>query len=196
MEFKRWFADRGDATHRMNYSLGPASLVLDVGGYRGDFAHEINRRYGCRVYVFEPVESFYENIEARFKSNDNIKVFNYGLSSKDETQQISLEGDASSVFKANGQAEEIKLRSASAVFEELEIAHVDLMKINIEGGEFPLLEHLIETSLVKEIKDIQVQFHSFVDDAIVKRHNIRQNLKKTHFITYDYAFVWENWERK
>jgi FkbM family methyltransferase len=196
MEFKRWFADKGDATHRMNYPLQPSSLVLDVGGYRGDFAEAINRRYGCTVYIFEPVESFYESIKDRFKSNENITVFNYGLSSKEELQEISLEGDASSIFKTGNQTESIRLRSAVEVFEELNINNVDLIKINIEGGEFPLMDHLIESSLVNRLRDIQVQFHSFVDDAIIKRHNIRQSLKQTHLLTYDYAFVWENWERK
>ena len=35
-----------------------------------------------------------------------------------------------------------------------------LMKINIEGGEFELLERLLETRLISRIENIQVQFHN------------------------------------
>lgn len=73
---------------------------------------------------------------------------------------------------------------------------IDLMKINIEGGEYELIEHFIEKEFIKEIRDIQVQFHGFVPDAGVRMKKIQEELKKTHFLTYQYEFVWENWRRK
>lgn len=70
------------------------------------------------------------------------------------------------------------------------------MKINIEGGEYELIEHFIESEFVKEIRDIQVQFHDFIPDAGVRMKKIQEELKNTHFLTYQYEFVWENWRRK
>jgi FkbM family methyltransferase len=196
MEFQRWFADKGDLVHRLNYNLNKDSVVFDVGGYRGDFAAQINQRYGCKVYVFEPVEKFYESIVSRFANNPNIVVCDYGLAERDQDQEISVDGDASSIYKRAQKMEVIQLREIGKVMQELSIDNIDLIKINIEGGEFPLLSHCIESELTSKMKNIQVQFHSFVEDALVKRHKIRQNLKETHSITYDYAFVWENWYLK
>ena len=39
---------------------------------------------------------------------------------------------------------------------------IDLLKINIEGGEYEVLENLIENDLIKNIDNIQIQFHDFV----------------------------------
>ena len=196
MEFKRWFADRGDFIHRLNYNLNKKSIVFDVGGYRGDYAFQIYQRYGCKIYIFEPVCEFYHSIVERFKNIPNISVFNYGLSNGECTQEITVDGDASSTHKIGKNIEIIQLREIGDVIKELLVDEIDLIKINIEGEEFPLLFHCIENNLTLKMKNIQVQFHAFVDSAMVKRHQIRQNLKKTHQITYDYAFVWENWEIK
>ena len=67
------------------------------------------------------------------------------------------------------------------------------MKINIEGGEYELLEHLIEEKLMADIANIQVQFHDFIPGAQARMEAIQQELKKTHSLTYQYLFVWENW---
>ena len=72
---------------------------------------------------------------------------------------------------------------------------IDLMKINIEGAEYDLLEHLIENKFVENIKDIQVQFHDFVPNAEARMKNIQAGLSKTHYLTYQYPFVWENWRK-
>ena len=31
----RWFADNGDYTHNINYTLNNDSIVIDLGGYHG-----------------------------------------------------------------------------------------------------------------------------------------------------------------
>ena len=68
------------------------------------------------------------------------------------------------------------------------------MKVNIEGGEYDLLEGLIENGLTARIRNIQVQFHDFVPNAYERMKNIQLSLSKTHKITYQFEFVWENWE--
>jgi hypothetical protein len=72
---------------------------------------------------------------------------------------------------------------------------VDLMKINIEGGEYELLEHLIARGLTKRIRNIQVQFHEDVmAGAAGRMERIQSRLAETHHLTYQERFVWENWE--
>ena len=73
---------------------------------------------------------------------------------------------------------------------------IDLMKINIEGSEYELLEHLIESGCIKKITDIQVQFHNFVPNAPEKRSELHKKLSRTHYMTYNYPWIWENWRLK
>jgi len=193
-EFHRWFSDRGDDTHRLNYDLSEDSVVFDVGGYRGDFAAKLYQKHKCNIYIFEPVKEFYDSIVNRFHAIEKIIVCPYGLSSDTSHQEISLLGDSTSTHRPSDNTQTISLREIGSVIEELEIKEIDLIKINIEGEEFPLLFHCLRENLTIKMKNIQVQFHEFVEHAHVQRNAIREQLRETHTLTYDYTFVWENWK--
>jgi FkbM family methyltransferase len=194
--FDRWFTDRGDQTLRLDYDLTPSSIVFDLGGYKGDWAEAIYKRYGSRVLVFEPVERFAKGIRDRFPSNRAIEVFTFGLGAAPLQTVIHMEADASSQFaRGASQTEPIEIREFAAFVRENGIETIDLLKINIEGAEYEVLEHLLDHGLMSRIRDIQVQFHDFVPGAKTKRDSLRQRLQATHKTTYDYPFVWENWRR-
>lgn len=75
---------------------------------------------------------------------------------------------------------------------DLDIAKVNLMKINIEGGEYPLLMHIADNDKLGLVDEYQIQFHNFIEDAEHKRESIIKSLSKTHKRTWCYTFVWEN----
>ena len=193
----KWFADDGDATLRLDYPLDASSVVFDVGGYRGDFADAIFKRFGCRVFIFEPVSDFYQRCLERFRGNDAIKCLNYGLARTTGFFQIHLAEDGSSfeLDSGSGLAETAQSRSITEVVDELGVGVIDLIKINIEGGEFDLLPAMIDSGLVKRTRHIQVQFHNFIDGAQAARDSIRRSLALTHREKWCYPFVWESWER-
>jgi FkbM family methyltransferase len=194
-EAARWFRDHGDETLRLDYPLNAASVVFDCGGYEGDWADAIHARYGCQVYVFEPVAAFLSDIQRRFKDQPAVRSFGYGLHSRNEHTRIFLSANASSTFGQEAASESIALRDVAEVLPALQIDHIDLIKINIEGGEYELLERLLDTGLVRSIDHLQVQFHRFVPGATARRERIRTRLRETHALRYDYDFVWESWSR-
>lgn len=192
-----WFAVNGDQTLRLNYDLNDQSVVFDVGGYKGEFAGDIFCKYNATIYVFEPIKSFFKIIQNKFIKNHKVKIYNFGLAGNDGQMQISMSDNASSVFLKTEDSETIHLKSIVNFIRENNIKTVDLVKINIEGGEYELLESLIENNLIGIFKNIQVQFHDFLlDDGKERMNKIQENLSKTHRITYQYEFVWENWELK
>lgn len=194
---RKWFKENGDQTLRLDYPLNKESIVVDVGGYKGDWAAEIYCRYCSNIFVFEPVGQFFDQIQERFKNNDKVEIFPFGLSGDDKNVEVSIEGPASSAFKKTESLEKITLKKASKCFEGLGIAEcVDLIKINIEGEEYSLLDNLIDSGMVKNINNIQVQFHDFVPDAKAKMQALNEKLSLTHELTYQYEFVWENWRKK
>lgn len=194
---KKWFNDAGDSTLRLDYNLDKTSIVFDVGGYLGGYAEAIYQKFGCRVYLFEPVPHFYDECVKRFSGNPSIVCLNYGLSSKSGWFEMNLNNNESSFkkIKAGGKTQQAQVRSITEVVAELGIKKIDLIKINIEGGEFDLLPEIIDSGLIKKIRYVQVQFHNFIERSVENRQSIRDSLGRTHSEMWNYEFVWESWER-
>lgn len=201
---KPWFEIQGDQTLRLDYDLNSESIAVDLGGYVGDWSAQIADRYGSRILVFEPVRSYFEGIEQRFRDRDNIEVFNIGLGAKNEELDIHVNEDRSSIFgnpssswhhlNEDTPGERIRLQEAVGFFREHDIQRIDVLKINIEGGEYDLLTHLLDEGWVENIVNIQVQFHDFVPRAKARMRAIQERLAQTHRTTFQFEFVWENWE--
>lgn len=191
-----WVRDRGDRTLRLDYDLGPHSLVFDLGGYEGQWASDIFGRYACPIHVFEPVPEFAQRIEERFRTNPKIAVHRFGLAARTGRAELSLAGDATSLYGTGALRRSIELVEAAQFFRERRIEHVDLVKINVEGGEYDLLEHLLDSGLVDRLSNIQVQFHDFVPDAASRMRALQARLARSHTLTWQYPFVWENWRQR
>lgn len=191
-----WIDDKGDKTLRVAYDLEEGSMVFDLGGYEGQWASDIFSRYCPTIHIFEPVGEFADDIEARFKKNNKVFVHKFGLANQNGNAKLAIDRDGSSAFKNGGDQVEIALVKAADFLSEKKVAAIDLMKINIEGGEYDLLDHLIETGCISNIKNIQVQFHDFIPCAQERMEAIQKKLAETHFLTYQYPFIWENWCRK
>lgn len=198
LDIRRWFSDNGDNTLRLDYELSKDCIVFDVGGYEGAWAEEISARFCCKIFVFEPVPEFAAAIQARFADNPRINVCPYGLSNKSGELTISLSGDGSSFYTAGSSrvAKAAVRKFEFGLLRELGVSRIDLMKINIEGGEYDLLDLMIENKTISVVKHLQIQFHNFVPDAIERRNDIRRKLGHTHSATWCYEFVWENWVLK
>ncbi len=198
-EERQWYADRGDETLRLDYDLGPEALVIDAGGYRGNWSADIFCRFACRIEVFEPVTAFADEIERRFSANPSVTVHRCGLAGRDRREAIMLDEGASSTVKepigAAGTREEIELRDVAGVIEGLDRTDVDLIKVNIEGGEYELLERLLETGLVERFRHLQIQFHRGAPDAASRMREIQSGLARTHRQSWSYPWIWESWER-
>jgi FkbM family methyltransferase len=183
---------------RFDYDLSDSSLVVDLGGYEGQWCSDIYARYRCRVVVFEPVRTFAEQIERRFARNPAIEVRAFGLAAHTRKETISLGADGSSMFRMSrsGHVEQIELVDVNQWFADERIGEVDLMKINTEGGEYELLERMIDVGLIGRVRNIQVQFHRLDAASEPRMRRIQERLSVTHVPTYQYTFVWENWARK
>lgn len=194
-EVKRWYLNDPEETIRLDYDLDSNSLVIDLGGYKGQWASDIYSKFNCHILIFEPVKVFSERISQRFSKNPNIKVFCMALGASSRQETIFLGNDGTSLYGNSSEKELIQFQDVAKIFIDQNIQNVDLLKVNIEGGEYELLPRLIESGLITKIKNIQVQFHNITPGSEMNMGIIQQKLSQTHRPTYQYKFVWENWVR-
>lgn len=192
----RWVSDLGDRTLRLDYDLNSGDVIVDLGGFEGQWASDIFSRYLCTVHVVEPVTEYWQQIERRFEGNDRIHAHQCALGASFGTMELSISGDASSQFKSGESTLSAQVIPFDVWMRDIGVEHIALLKINIEGGEYDLLEYLLDSGCVEKIKNIQVQFHDFVENSNERMKLIQERLERTHERTYHYTYVWENWRRR
>lgn len=106
---RRWVEDGGDEALRFNYDLDEDDVVLDLGGYRGQWASDLFSRFRCRILVFEPVGRHVDHIRTRFRRNEKIEIYPFGLGGCSRRELIHLADDASSIFGESEEREEIDI---------------------------------------------------------------------------------------
>jgi FkbM family methyltransferase len=197
IEIVRWFNDRGDYTHNITYDLNENSTIMDLGGYTGVWAQQMIDKYNPNVYIIEPVPEFYNGMVLKFKDNPKVKLLNVGVGVEDKDGTIFMGGDGTSSNLSDGEIIKVKLNTIDTILKSWGLDVVDLIQINIEGDEYPLLENMIETGSVNKFKNIQIQFHLGIENDIERRNKIRNGLTKNGFKNkFDYPFVWESWNKE
>lgn len=133
---------------KKNHSL---DLVLDVGANDGNYT-AFYMNYSKQVYCFEPHPNTSRKLTDRFKENDKIKVISKGLSdtqvktviydyAKDNgSSHASLYAEVITDIHNSQKVEvPIELDTLNSVAQELNIKHINLLKIDTEGNEYKCL---------------------------------------------------------
>lgn len=156
---------------RYSYDLKPTDKVLDIGSYRREWADKIIKDFGCSVECFDALD------------NKAAWLFNGKIAMGGAYYYTSMFEQATTEYWC--------VDIAPYLREE-----IALVKINIEGGEYQLIDYIIESGLMKNIKDLQVQFHFIQGADSEKEYNLlAKRLSFTHKPTWRYPFCWENWTR-
>lgn len=189
------------------YPLSWDSVVFDVGGYKGDWTAGLlayAQRNECQtchhrelpdVYIFEPIHEFAGVCIKRFKGNPKVHIWQLGFYENEFTGRV-LKQDSSSAMTNSYKGELAKFQQPAAFCNDQNIKMIDLMSINIEGAEYPLLMNMIESGFASRVRNIQVQFHNDVLDAERHRAAVRFGLASTHEEIFCEPFMWEAWRLK
>lgn len=188
--FLRFFqAVRADPTILLDANLD-GGVILDVGGFEGGWSKRLLRHVGdadVRVLAFEPVPA----IAATFQATDpRVTLHMFGLAGRDRTEMMVLGGQGSTIFGEG--TVEVELRDVVGVLEGVD--WIDLAKVNIEGGEFELIDRMHESGWLARTETLIVQFHEFVPGAHRMRRKARRQLAETHECTWSYPWVYERWD--
>lgn len=156
---------------RYEYPINKGDRIADIGSYVGEFSRTMIEKYDADCERYDPLTNF-----ALGRHNGTIRMGGQFYYTSAYTKGMTT----------------YKVRDAKEVI----IGQYKLVKINIEGGEYDLLQYLYELGLLQNFEYIQVQFHK-VDSIDYQQlyEDIVSKLKETHQQMWCYPFVWESWKR-
>jgi FkbM family methyltransferase len=200
-----YFAGKQNPQILVDVDLPTGAMVLDVGAYEGSWSMRLlNRpslqdRNDVRIHAFEPEPSAIERCRDTVANEQRIELHPFGLGGSQRREQLNVEGPGSSIYAdplavRALESVAIELRDVAEVLASINAEFIDLIKINIEGGEFELIDRLHETGWLGRTRTLIVQFHEFAPDAYRARRRNRRQLKQTHHCTWNYAWVYERWD--
>ncbi len=205
---RRFFqATRDHPDILVDVDLPDGAVVLDIGAFVGEWAERILGRADAlavqdlEIHAFEPEPSAIRELTGNLGQDPRLHVHPFGLGGHDRREQLALGGPGSSVFIEVTTpgflgVKEIELRDIDTVLTGLGVESIDLAKINIEGGEFELLDRLHATGWLDRIGTLIIQFHEFGPDAYRSRRRNRRQLSQTHRCTWSYPWVYERWDTR
>lgn len=183
-------------------NLNSESVVFDVGGFDGDWSARVFEKYRPNIYCFEAHPEFSKNIAERFQATPKVHVLEYGLTDRNGTLPLSANEMATTLYvdqrearKPAGETLHATVRDIVEAMDALAPKGIDLIKLNIEGGEYDLLERMIAADRLRDVACFNIQFHEWFDGAAARRRRIQKALRRTHHQTWGYDWCWEQWVR-
>jgi len=202
-QFRSWKNDSygqflrsgGDELLVTDLNLSDGSWVIDFGGFRGDWTAAILERYRTKVLVVEPVPDFANQASERFRNRSNVQVLNFLIGRSEGLRKVYLDEDATGYW-ASGRSVVVEQKPLSQLLSLIGGDSVGVASINIEGGEYELLELLLETSSIGKFETLLIQFHQTVDFSLDRYTKLQLGLSVEHNLTWDYPFVWQRWDKR
>lgn len=135
------------------------------GGLGEDISFELElmTRCRCRIYGFDPVPKSASYVAATVAGNDRFTFFPVGLWSTDSTAEFFVPADADhvshSILNLQGTNDSFTApcRSLRSLMTELGHARIDLLKLDVEGAEYEVLEPLFSGDLSCRV--LCIDFH-------------------------------------
>lgn len=143
--------------------LGINSIVVDLGSHKGAFSEYLHKKYGCQCYAVEASPFVFSNA----RLSPAIKKFNLAIASQDGPVVFNVLDDPEASYigsEAQGITNRLTIdgRTLKSFLKSQGLCKVDLLKMDIEGEEIPLLEKTDDETLLR-FKQITIEFHDFLD---------------------------------
>ena len=193
-----WERDRGDEIKIIDYPLDSNSQVIELGGFTGVWSKKIIDKFNPNLIIVEPIQQFVNELKHNFGNNPKVNIEKVAISTSNKKIKLYVNGCATSETNVvSKKIVSVKSYDINYFISKYNLSKIDLIQVNIECEEYPLIINWIETGFLKNVKYLQVQFHTFCENYEEKYKQIFEGLKKNGFeINYKYDFVWESWVNK
>lgn len=159
------------------------SVIVDVGcGYMAEFSQSLIEKYNLKAYGVDPTlkhKPHLLEIEAKhggkFKhiqvaiTKENGKIsFNETL----DNESGSILKDHKNILHDSIRTYEVESMNLPTLLNHLNLSEVDLLKLDLEGAEFELLNNITEED-IKPFKQIFIEFHHLAVKSYTKKDTLR-----------------------
>lgn len=144
-------------THLPQISFFP--IVVDVGANIGDFTLAMRDLAG-KIVAVEPAEENFSALSTNIGINDIDNAIPVRLAAHDQEEEIFLQGESSNMYVAEGKrGQSVKGMPLDLIVRRLGFESVDLMKIDVQGHEIPVLSGMHYLLKGKFVKFLILEVH-------------------------------------
>jgi FkbM family methyltransferase len=172
-------------------------IFLDVGTNVSEVTDELlkNEKKG-EIHCFEPHSVLFKNLEIKHKNNENVILNKVAVSNNNGTAQFYYKKDPTKYDDDDGSSLRSDKSNISGEYKEVvktiklsdyisKFASVDVLKMDIEGSEYDVLEELITSGAIHKIKYIFYECHEHkVPNIKKKKIDVLTKLTKLGIKTY------------
>ena len=160
--------------------LSSSSIVYSGGVGRDiSFEHALVEKFGCAVYLFDPSPTGAETMALRQNTIPQFRFLQVGLAGKCTSLRLAppLNSQEGSWFASTDKsgAIEVPCLDLATLMRQNNHDHIDLLKIDIEGAEYEVLDDLLRRRL--PVRQIAVEFHHSNLPGISRGQSIRMIIR-------------------
>jgi FkbM family methyltransferase len=182
------------------HGLGPSSRVLCAGaGHDISFELALWKKFSCPVYLMDPSPTGKKTWADSRHFAEGITFLPFALSDRDGDIPLGepldpVEGSYRTLPGNNGLQLRVPARGITSLLLELGWSHIDLLKLDIEGGEFCVLDSLLKSKI--PVRQICVELHHGKGFSTQGKDSVRLILQLlshgfslVHRLHWDHTFV-------
>lgn len=189
------------------YELNDLDVVLDIGANNGLFTL-LMLQSGCRkVYAFEPNKDSLVNLTHMFANNDKVAIVEKAVYINDSDLEFFIDPNNTTIgslseshLQTHGSSVQkitVPAISLKSFMKEHGVDRISLVKMDIEGAEYDIIEHL-EDEVYDKVDSFLIEYHDNTDRRVVRLLDIlkskgydivqirNQNSKTNEEMTYTY----------
>ena len=194
----KWYGNNYGGFYAFQMLINENSIVYSFGiGEDISFDEEIIYRHNCKVYGFDPTPKSINWVKSQ-PTPKNFKFYEYGIGVKDEVVEFYLPQNpnhvSGSIIKHNNinKDEKIKveLKSLKTILQMLNHKHIDVLKMDIEGAEYSVLESILLDKI--PIAQILVEFHErFIENGKDKTISLIKMMRQNDYEIFGVSETFE-----
>ena len=152
--------------------LGPDSIIYSVGiGEDLSFDLSVAEKFGCQIHAFDPTPRSLKWVRSQ-RLDPRIRVHEVGLAASDgdlvlREPPVETHVSYSVIREGEGALIRCPVESLPTIRKRLGHWHIDLLKMDIEGAEYEVIESLRTQDVLP--RQLLVEFHHRIDPAGVAR---------------------------
>jgi FkbM family methyltransferase len=194
----KWYGNTYGGFYAHPNILNENSVVYSFGiGEDISFDRAIIEKHDCKIFGFDPTP---KSVSWVNKQNlpENFHFLEYGVSNESGFADFYLPKNpeyvsGSIITQSNINVNEkivVQMKTIQDIMKELGHNHIDILKMDIEGEEYDVIENILDNKV--SVSQILIEFHDrFFKDGRDRSYNAIKNLNKSGFEVFAVADSFE-----